>query len=165
MFDGSSNGTKFNVEIDYGNLQTMRWVLFRHVSDTQVTITGYANNTGYRSGSSSVGYGAYENNRNSAVAVAGSTSTSAQGYSNSTQRDGNAEYQIYQVEKQKADNQVKILNDTVLVLMTELQVSNFSVAPKQTASKSIYCSAADSRFDEVRVSFSLNGKPYTVTFK
>ncbi len=127
--------------------------------------TGYANNTGYRSGSSSVGYGAYENNRNSAVAVAGSTSTSAQGYSNSTQRDGNAEYQIYQVEKQKADNQVKILNDTVLVLMTELQVSNFSVAPKQTASKSIYCSAADSRFDEVRVSFSLNGKPYTVTFK
>ena len=43
LFDGSSDGYKYNVEIDYSNLQTLRWVSIRHTSDTQALIAAYAN--------------------------------------------------------------------------------------------------------------------------
>lgn len=107
-----------------------------------VGVAGAASSTAGRSNTTNRGY----------------ISSSSSGYTTSTQRDGAVEYQVFQQEKQQADQIYEEAKDFVETRASAARCSSFSALANDTTNRIIMGSDVSSKYDTVRLTCTINGQ-------
>lgn len=119
------------------------------------------NNAGGRAGAVGATGAASSTRSASSASAKGYVGTSSSGYSQSTQRDGTVEYQVYQQEKQKADAIYDHAKEYVETGTSEVQCSSFNALPKDITQKTILASDVPGKYDHIRLTCIINGQECT----
>lgn len=130
-------------------------------SNTVASAIGAAlagNNTGSRAGAVGTAGAASSTRSATSASTRGYVSSSSTGFSQSTQRDGTVEYQVYQQEKQRADQVYDDVKNFVETGASEVQCSSFNALPQDITRKTILASDISGKYDHIRLTCVINGQ-------
>lgn len=147
---GSFTGTSF-----YGTVNAVSG------SNTVASAIGAAltgNNAGSRTGAVGAAGAAASTRSAASASTRGYVNSNSTGFSQSTQRDGTVEYQVYQQEKQKADQVYDDVKNFVETGASEVQCSSFNALPQDITRKTILASDISGRYDHIRLTCVINGQ-------
>lgn len=147
---GSFTGTSF-----YGTANAVSG------SNTVASAIGAAltgNNAGSRAGAVGAAGAASSTRSAASASTRGYVNSNSTGFSQSTQRDGTVEYQVYQQEKQKADQVYDDVKNFVETGASEVQCSSFNALPQDITRKTILASDISGRYDHIRLTCVINGQ-------
>mgnify|MGYP001637634344 CR=1 FL=1 len=118
-----------------------------------------ADNAGYVAGMVEAAVGASASKTESKTKGSIKQSNDSYSLTNSHTTDGYVAYQVYEKEKEAADQTAKASYEYANRIANLISCSQFSVNPNETLEKRIYVKK-EKRFDSIRLNFTMNGIPY-----